>query len=380
MSASDEVTGLPGGRQLAALAALVRSDPQAIRDIAGSWAEAATDCEYHTRMVHRAVVEVGQDWTGSSAKAFVGYMGQFDAAGRAAHRSLRNAAQALDRIARTLEEAQVSVEHICENLLNEVTRLRAANPKSASGQLDAQIAALTAEATEAARPKVDQAEQILGQARATLSRELSRLDRTFSALAQPGSHAFGPVAGKPFGWRPVPRRWTPPASQHGGKPLAPQHGGKPLAPQHGGTPQAARVAHLTPPTHAQIPPWVGGHPPPVQVRKWIHEATVALEARGVPAAKLNANDIWIIIKHESDGNPNAINLADSNAAAGDPSKGLMQTTMATFSSYALPGRRDIYNPVDNIIAGVRYAIARYGSLNNVPGVVAIHEGLPYVGY
>jgi len=29
---------------------------------------------------------------------------------------------------------------------------------------------------------------------------------------------------------------------------------------------------------------------------------------------------------------------------------------------------------------VRYAIARYGSISNVPGVVNVHEGLGYVGY
>jgi SLT domain-containing protein len=105
-----------------------------------------------------------------------------------------------------------------------------------------------------------------------------------------------------------------------------------------------------------------------------------LEASGIPAAKINPNDLWIIIKHESGGNPGAINLTDSNAAAGDPSKGLMQTISTTFNAYALPGHRSIYNPVDNIIAGVRYAIARYGTLGNVPGVVAVHHGLPYVGY
>ena len=87
-----------------------------------------------------------------------------------------------------------------------------------------------------------------------------------------------------------------------------------------------------------------------------------------------------IIQHESGGDPNAINNYDINAQEGHPSIGLTQTIQPTFNSYALPGHGDIRNPVDNIIAGVRYALARYGSLDNVPGVAAVHHGQSYVGY
>ena len=41
---------------------------------------------------------------------------------------------------------------------------------------------------------------------------------------------------------------------------------------------------------------------------------------------------------------------------------------------------EITEPVDNIIAGVRYAIARYGSVSEVPGVEAVARGDSYVGY
>ncbi|MFC7106205.1 transglycosylase SLT domain-containing protein [Nonomuraea rubra] len=113
---------------------------------------------------------------------------------------------------------------------------------------------------------------------------------------------------------------------------------------------------------------------------WINQAIAILRANGVPADKMNPNDIWMIIKHESGGNPHAINNWDSNAAKGTPSKGLMQTIDPTFNSYKLPGHGDIYNPVDNIIAGVRYSIARYGSVSNVPGVVGMKTGGGYQGY
>jgi WXG100 family type VII secretion target len=71
---------------------------------------------------------------------------------------------------------------------------------------------------------------------------------------------------------------------------------------------------------------------------------------------------------------------NSNAAAGHPSKGLMQTIDSTFNSYKLPGHDDIWNPVDNIIAGIRYSIARYGSVANVPGIQSMQHGGAYRGY
>ncbi len=116
------------------------------------------------------------------------------------------------------------------------------------------------------------------------------------------------------------------------------------------------------------------------VGQWIHEAQQILAANGVPYSLMNASDINIIIQNESSGNPNAENLWDINAKEGHPSIGLMQTIGPTFDAYCLPGHTNIWNPVDNIIAGVRYAIARYGSISNVPGVVRVKEGLGYVGY
>ncbi|MRA58527.1 transglycosylase SLT domain-containing protein, partial [Bacillus thuringiensis] len=66
---------------------------------------------------------------------------------------------------------------------------------------------------------------------------------------------------------------------------------------------------------------------------------------------------------ESNGNPRAINNLDSNAAKGTPSKGLMQVIDPTFQSYALKGyNKNIYDPLSNILASIRYTLSRYGSL------------------
>lgn len=125
---------------------------------------------------------------------------------------------------------------------------------------------------------------------------------------------------------------------------------------------------------------VGGPVPKGQVGDWIKQAMSELQKAGVDTSKINPQDIATIIQHESGGNPNAQNNWDSNAKKGTPSIGLMQTIQPTFDAHKLPGHGDIRNPVDNIIAGVRYAISRYGSISNVPGIKAVHNGGNYVGY
>lgn len=113
---------------------------------------------------------------------------------------------------------------------------------------------------------------------------------------------------------------------------------------------------------------------------WIQQALAILRQSGTDMSKVDPAAIAIIAQYESTNNPHAINLTDSNAAKGTPSKGLMQTIDGTFRQYALPGYTDIWNPVHNIIASVRYSLDRYGSLANVPGVKAVRAGGRYVGY
>ncbi|MDF2975280.1 MAG: hypothetical protein K0S40_8 [Actinomycetospora sp.] len=117
-----------------------------------------------------------------------------------------------------------------------------------------------------------------------------------------------------------------------------------------------------------------------QVGDWIHQAVAILKDAGVPPEQMDPQAIALIIERESGGDPDAVNDDDVNAARGTPSRGLMQTIGPTFEAHKLPGHDDIRDPVDNIIAGVRYAIARYGSVSRVPGVLAVARGDPYVGY
>ncbi len=104
---------------------------------------------------------------------------------------------------------------------------------------------------------------------------------------------------------------------------------------------------------------------------WLMQA-LAITGQGMN----NLSALRYIAMMESGGDPNAINLWDSNAAAGHPSKGLMQTIDSTFGAYALPGMNDIWNPVHNAVAAIRYMIDRYGGIGNHPG---LGSG-GYVGY
>ena len=120
--------------------------------------------------------------------------------------------------------------------------------------------------------------------------------------------------------------------------------------------------------------------PGSSLQRWICQADQALIQHGTPRSALSMSAAYIVVEHESGGNPRAYNGWDSNAAAGHPSEGIAQVITPTFQAYALPGHADIWNPVDNMIAAFRYAISRYGSMNNIPGVVAVRQGGSYIGY
>ncbi|MGO5420422.1 transglycosylase SLT domain-containing protein [Mediterraneibacter faecis] len=98
------------------------------------------------------------------------------------------------------------------------------------------------------------------------------------------------------------------------------------------------------------------------VEQWRNLAKTALLLTN-QYTESNLNALLTQMKHESGGNARAINLWDSNAKRGIPSKGLMQVIDPTFRSYAMaPYNKDIYDPLSNMIASIRYTVSRYGSL------------------
>ncbi|XTU63255.1 tape measure protein [Enterococcus faecium] len=100
------------------------------------------------------------------------------------------------------------------------------------------------------------------------------------------------------------------------------------------------------------------------VERWRNVAIRALKMTG-QYSTVNLNALLNQMRTESNGNPNAVNNWDINAKNGTPSKGLLQVIDPTFRQYAMPGfNSNIFDPLSNILASIRYALSRYGSLTN----------------
>ena len=101
-----------------------------------------------------------------------------------------------------------------------------------------------------------------------------------------------------------------------------------------------------------------GAPGGAGAQQWASVAAQALEMAGESQSLLPL--LLHRIDVESGGNPNAINNWDSNAKAGHPSQGLMQTIPSTFNAYAgIFAGRGITDPLANIFAAIMYTRAQY---------------------
>ena len=103
------------------------------------------------------------------------------------------------------------------------------------------------------------------------------------------------------------------------------------------------------------------HPQGTGVSRWRESVVKALEANGIEANNFRVSKILATIQRESNGNPNAQNNWDSNARAGIPSIGLMQTIGPTFNAYKHQGHNNIRNGYDNLLAAINYIKHRYGT-------------------
>lgn len=110
------------------------------------------------------------------------------------------------------------------------------------------------------------------------------------------------------------------------------------------------------------------------VQRWKPYVIQALKANGFDASDYQVSAWMRVIQRESNGNPKAINLWDSNAKAGIPSMGLVQTIGPTFNAFKFPGHNDVYNGYDDLLAGIHYMKAIYGSGSSAFARVSGPEG------
>lgn len=97
------------------------------------------------------------------------------------------------------------------------------------------------------------------------------------------------------------------------------------------------------------------------VARWRESVVRALEANGIEPNNFRVSKILATIQRESNGDPNVQNNWDSNARAGHPSIGLMQTIGPTFNAYKHPGHNNIRNGYDNLLAAINYIKHTYGT-------------------
>ncbi|MCA2221010.1 transglycosylase SLT domain-containing protein [Nonomuraea aurantiaca] len=369
MSAIDDVRGVPGGAELATLAATLVGDPGAVGRVVGVWQAAADTGRGQTAAVRSAVGDLDAAWQGASADAFVTYMDRAGKIGDTLQSVLSQCATHLATAAEALRTAESQANAICQNYAAAVRDFQARNPQATQDQIRQGVQGLAGDARKQLAEQRTTANNALGTAAAGIRGLLGGLGRSTENWPEPDTEPFAPGPGRALDWTP--------SRQQNSTTLAEASGTNGTSGTRGQSPSLPGFGGYGP---SGPPPAGGGPAPQGQVADWITQAVNVLKAQGYPVEKMNANDIWTIIRHESDGNPNAINNWDSNAAKGTPSKGLMQTIDPTFNRWKLPGHENIYDPVDNIIAGVRYAIDRYGSVSNVPGVVGTKTGGGYRGY
>ncbi|WP_261604797.1 tape measure protein [Limosilactobacillus fermentum] len=88
-------------------------------------------------------------------------------------------------------------------------------------------------------------------------------------------------------------------------------------------------------------------------QRWKPYIEKAFEELHVNASEAKVNKLLRQIQTESGGNPTIRQqISDVNSRAGHPAQGLLQFIPSTFSSWALPGHKDILNGYDQILAAI----------------------------
>lgn len=104
--------------------------------------------------------------------------------------------------------------------------------------------------------------------------------------------------------------------------------------------------------------WLKSHNGGGKSGKWNGDIKKALKIAGLPTSGAYVKAWSKQIQTESGGNPKA--LGGDDGLSDGRAKGLVQVKPGTFNAYKAKGHGNIWNGLDNLIAGMNYAKARYG--------------------
>ncbi|EHR63812.1 transglycosylase SLT domain-containing protein [Saccharomonospora cyanea] len=357
--------------------------PGEIQEVARQFDEASRNAGDHTADLTNAAAPLrdGGVWSGPAADAFFDYVHKIAEAGNKVRDKLDEVAAELTALQETLANIKQQIESIADDAKKAIDTRN----DQAQRQADAANAAMREyENGNREQPPSPTAEEIISKAGEENSRTATDAAKQIDELLRQSNDAIKRAqelmkteVGDGFSSVPEPGSAQSQQSATGGITGGGGSGGGAGGggAGGGGGAEGGGLAGYGP----SGPPPTSG-PPPGNVEQWIREAIRILQANGIPVTEDNIDEIWTIIEKESGGNPHALNDWDSNAAKGTPSKGLMQCIDPTFDAYKLPGHDDIWNPVDNIIAGVRYTFDRYGGFEGHPGLKSMAQGGAYQGY
>jgi WXG100 family type VII secretion target len=380
VGSAETLAGYAGGGVVTTAVAKVKdADAAAITTAATKLTMASTSVSNYSGAVAGSVTTLDAAWEGDSADAFVTYMNKFKKAGTDIGTALSEAGTALTNAANAITAAKGYISTRCDQALTDIRTWSTNHPTATPDEFDAMTRGVCSDVAGDINTHLEGTEQTLSASLRTINTSKSPATK-FSTLPQPNEQPFTPQPGQSIEWIETPEPTTTPSNatntnQQPAQQTSNNSGGSGSSGGSSGGGGGGGGGGLGP---SGGPP--AGGPPPGNVQEWIKQAIEILRQNGINVSEADAQRIWQIIQHESGGNPQAINNWDSNAAKGTPSKGLMQCIDPTFNSYKLAGHNDIWNPVDNICAGVNYALSRYGSLANVPGIKATASGGSYVGY
>ncbi|WP_405160512.1 transglycosylase SLT domain-containing protein [Nocardia sp. NBC_01499] len=333
----------------------------------------------------------GKKWSGTAGAAANARMDTEKTRSSAVSAALLELKTAFASQTQNLVEAKTKVLQLRDDALNQsppfdvepngtvnaTTRIAAlrehsdkANVEGLVFQESLQAASRTWELTNALKS----AETVATQAKTQVDAAVGKLEQAFSGLGEPSANVAPPASTVAASVSsPAPVSNSNSSSYKPNYAMGNHHNNS--GSSSGSSYSGSYSGSGTPSSSAPTGPMPSG-----DMAKWIAEAKQKLIEMGYDPKDIDESAIATIIEHESSGNPYAENDKDINWINGHPSRGLMQTIDSTFNAYKAPGHDDIWNPVDNIIAGVRYSIDTYGSVKNVPGVVAVANGNAYQGY